>query len=63
MRECESRLVVDYKEDYLYLHMQAMVRQENTEDLANLYLLLHSIPKAIQPVVTEFQAHVKEQGS
>ena len=62
MRECESRLVVDYKDDYLYTHMRGMVKHEQREDLANLYLLLHTIPKAIHPVVLEFEAHVQEQG-
>lgn len=62
IRECESRLVVDYKESYLYAHTREMVRQENSSDLSNLFILLNGIPKALQPVVQEFEEHIKERG-
>ncbi len=39
-----------------------MVKLEQREDLAHLYQLLFSIPKALTPVVAEFEAHVTEQG-
>ncbi len=63
MRECEARLVVDYLESYLYTHTHHMVHHGNTTDLVNIYTLLNSIPKALQPVVQEFEDHVKEEGT
>lgn len=62
VRECESRLVVDYKDTYIYTHTRDMVREENSADLSNLFLLFNSIPKALQPIVQEFENHVKEKG-
>ena len=54
--------MMDYRENYLYAHTRDMIRQENTADLSNLFFLLNGIPKALQPVVYEFEQHVKEQG-
>lgn len=62
VRECESCLVVHYKDTYIYTHIRDMVRQENAADLSNLFILFNGIPKALQPVVQQFEEHVKEQG-
>ena len=62
VRECEARLVEDYKVDYLYDHVKEMVTKEKRQDLANLFILLNGIPKALNPVVEEFQQHVQELG-
>ena len=62
IRECEARLVEDYKVDYLYTHVRAMVQEEQKRDLSNLFILLSGIPRALDPVVTEFEEHVKSQG-
>ena len=62
VRECEARLVEDYKVDYLYDHVKEMVTKEKRQDLSNLFILLNGIPKALNPVVEEFQQHVQELG-
>ena len=62
VRECEARLVEDYKVDYLYDHVKEMVTKEKRQDLSNLFVLLNGIPKALNPVVVEFQQHVQELG-
>ena len=54
--------MVDYKDAYIYTHTRDMVRQENSADLSNLFLLFSNIPKALQPIVQEFEDHVKEKG-
>ena len=62
VRECEARLVEDYKVDYLYAHVRDMITKEKRYDLSNLFVLLNGIPKALIPVVEEFQEHVKNLG-
>ena len=54
--------MVHYKDTYIYTHIRDMVRQENAADLSNLFILFNGIPKALQPVVQQFEEHVKEQG-
>lgn len=63
VRECEARLVEDYKVDYLYAHVKEMVAKEKRHDLSNLFILLNGIPKALNPVVVEFQEHVQNLGT
>ena len=48
--------------DYLYDHVKEMVTKEKRQDLSNLFILLNGIPKALNPVVEEFQQHVQELG-
>lgn len=62
VRECEARLVEDYKVDYLYANVREMVTKEKRHDLSNLFLLLNGIPKALNPVIDEFQEHVENLG-
>ena len=62
VRECEARLVEDYKVGYLYSHVREMVAKEKRYDLSNLFVLLNGIPKALIPVVEEFQEHVQNLG-
>ena len=62
VRECEARLVEDYKVDYLYAHVRDMITKEKRYDLSNLFVLLNGIPKALIPVVEEFQEHVQNLG-
>ena len=47
---------------YLNPHINAMVRDELTSDLANLFQLLRPLPHALEPLVAEFGLHVKSQG-
>ena len=54
--------MVDYKDSYIYMHTKDMVQQENLNDLSNLFILFGGIQKALQPIVKEFEEHVKEQG-
>lgn len=54
--------MVDYKDAYIYAHTRDMIRQENLTDLSNLFVLFSGIQKALQPIVHEFEDHVKEQG-
>ena len=53
----------DYKVDYLYAHVKEMVAKEKRHDLSNLFILLNGIPKALNPVVVEFQEHVQNLGT
>ena len=62
VRECEARLVGDYRVDYLYSHTKVMVQEERRRDLSNLFVLLSGIPHALEPVILEFEDHVKCQG-
>lgn len=54
--------MVHYKDTYIYGHVRDMVRQETATDLSNLFILFNGIPKALQPIIMEFEEHVKEQG-
>ncbi len=54
--------MVHYKDTYIYAHTRDMVRREDLADLSNLFVLFSGIPKALQPIVQEFEEHVKEQG-
>ena len=56
-------MVVDYQVDYLYAHVREMVTKEKRHDLSNLFLLLNGIPKALNPVIDEFQKHVESLGT
>ena len=47
---------------YLNPNISAMVRDERTFDLANLFQLLRPLPHALEPLVAEFELHVKSQG-
>ena len=49
--------------DYLYAHTRAMVQEERRRDLSNLFILLNGIPRALEPVIAEFEDHVKCQGT
>jgi len=62
IRECEARLVGDYRVDYFYAHTREMVQEERKKDLSNLFVLLSGIPHALEPVIAEFEDHVKCQG-
>ena len=48
--------------DYLYAHVREMVTKEKRHDLSNLFVLLNGIPKALNPVIDEFQEHVENLG-
>ena len=48
--------------DYLYAHTRAMVHDERVKDLSNLFFLLSGIPRAMDPVIAEFENHIKSQG-
>ncbi len=61
-REAEGRLVEDFRVTYLNPHISAMVHEERTIDLTNLFLLLRPLPHALEPLVAEFGQHVKSQG-
>ncbi len=52
----------DFRVTYLNPHINAMVRDELTSDLANLFQLLRPLPHALEPLVAEFGLHVKSQG-
>ena len=41
---------------------KVMVHEERERDLSNLFALLNGIPRALDPVVSEFEAHVREHG-
>ena len=49
--------------DYLYAHVREMVTKEKRHDLSNLFILLNGIPKALNPVIDEFQEHVENLGT
>ena len=55
-------MVGDYRVDYLYSHTRVMVQEERRRDLSNLFVLLSGIPHALEPVILEFEDHVKCQG-
>ena len=55
-------MVGDYRVDYLYSHTRVMVQEERRRDLSNLFVLLNGIPHALEPVILEFEDHVKCQG-
>ena len=55
-------MIEEYKADYLYSHTRSMIQEEQRKDLSNLFLLLSPIPKALDPVVAEFEEHVRSQG-
>ncbi len=61
-REAEARLVEDYRQTYLNPHIETMVREEHSVDLANLFLLLRPLPHALGPLVTAFRHHVTTEG-
>ena len=63
MRECEAHLIEDYKDDYLYAHTRTMMKEERFKDLSNLYFLLSGIPRALDPIISNFEEHVTAQGS
>lgn len=48
--------------DYFYAHTREMVQEERKKDLSNLFVLLSGIPHALEPVIAEFEDHVKCQG-
>lgn len=62
MRECEAHLIEDYKDDYLYAHTRTMMKEERFKDLSNLYFLLSGIPRALDPIISNFEEHVTAQG-
>lgn len=62
IRECEARLVEDYKTTYLYSKVHTMVHEERRQDLKNLFYLLNGIPGALDVLLTEFEQRIRSQG-
>ncbi|XP_065896502.1 cullin-2-like isoform X2 [Dysidea avara] len=58
---CEQRLVADQLE-YLHSGINNIVCNEMSSDLTNLYQLLHHDQRALDPLVTAFEEHVKSKG-
>ena len=52
----------EFRESYLNPHVGAMVREERRNDLSNLFILLRPLPRALVPLITEFEQHVTSQG-
>lgn len=60
-RECERRMVADHLQ-FLHGECKKMVYQERKKDLRNLYLLLKSIPSALEALIQELQQHIAKNG-
>ncbi|GFY78728.1 cullin-2 [Trichonephila inaurata madagascariensis] len=60
-RECEQRMVADHLQ-FLHGECKKMVYQERRKDLRNLYLLLKSIPSALEALILELQQHITKNG-
>jgi hypothetical protein len=54
--------VVHYKDAYIYAHCKEMVQEERVTDMSNLFILFNGIPNALEPIIREFEGHVRHQG-
>lgn len=58
---CEKYMVEDYLEA-LYSEAKSIISQERQQDMANMYILLHSVPKNLIPYMSEFKDHIIDEG-
>ncbi|KAG8188555.1 hypothetical protein JTE90_007163 [Oedothorax gibbosus] len=60
-QECEQRMVAGHLQ-FLHGECKRMVKQECRTDLQHLYLLLKSIPSALEALIQEIQKHISSIG-
>ncbi|XP_065171049.1 cullin-2 [Atheta coriaria] len=60
-QRCEQHMVAEHL-SFLYSENMAMVKAERKKDLSNMYMLLKSVPSALNIMIETVLNHIKSQG-